>query len=139
MRLCRSYSARIRVMFVSVAVIGITVSTLSTFSAAIAQEEEPPAVKPGEEHALLASIAGRWAAVTHFRTTPDQPATVSKGTETSRMACGRGQLEPGGRKQHAAQLDGASRLRRYSGRRFCLDGRRRFRRFLREIGHDPWK
>ncbi len=88
MRCCRSYSARIRAMFVSVAVIGITVSTLSTFSAAMAQEGGPPAVKPGEEHALLASLAGRWAAESHFRIAPDQPATISKGTETSRMTCG---------------------------------------------------
>ena len=78
MRCCRWYSAGICAVFVSVAVLGIT---LSTFPAATAQEEGgPPAVQPGEEHALLASLVGRWAAETHFRTTPDQPVTVSKLT-----------------------------------------------------------
>ena len=89
MRCCLCYCSGVRALFVSVAVIGITVSTFAIFPAANAQEAGgPPAVKPGEEHALLATLAGRWAAETHFRMAPDQAVTVSKGTETSRMACG---------------------------------------------------
>lgn len=43
------------------------------------------AMRPGEPHALLAEMVGRWSFAGHFWMAPDAPATESSGTVERRM------------------------------------------------------
>ena len=70
---------------------------------ATAQEDTPPAPKPGPEQAVLKQDEGAWDATVEMFMAPGAPPMTSKGVETSVMGCGglclitdfKGEMGPG--------------------------------------------
>jgi hypothetical protein len=72
-------------------------------SQAVAQEQGPPAPKPGPEHEVLKADVGTWDAKVEVIPSPGMQPMVSKGVETNTMGCGglclisdfKGEMAPG--------------------------------------------
>ena len=70
----------------------VTCTVLGVAGLALAQDKPaaapPPPPKPGPEHAIFKDVAGTWDAKIESFMVPGAPASVSSGTETTRVGCG---------------------------------------------------
>jgi len=80
---------RLRIVFILVlAAMAVAVAAQDKPAAPAGAPQMPPLPKPGPEHAIFKEVAGTWDAKVETFMVPGAPPAVSKGTETSRVACG---------------------------------------------------